>query len=98
MSAPSAERLALLADMAAPRQLIADLPQGVFREYATGLVSLGIEVEDVVAWGVLFDAGVDLLYLRIVLDAGATDLRAVAAAWTESIPVDYAVAILGAAS
>lgn len=28
----------------------------------------------------------------------ATDLSAIAAAWTESVPVDYAVAILGAAS
>lgn len=96
MSAPSAERLAMLAEMAPPRAIGDALPPGEFREYVTLLLSA--EVEDVEAWPVLFVANVDLLYLSILRDAGATDLHAVAAAWADGIPVDYAVAVLGAAS
>lgn len=86
----------MLAEMASPRAIGDALPQGEFREYV--MLLLSAEVEDVAAWTVLFDANVDLIYLGVLLDAGVTDLHAVAAAWTDGIPVDYAAAVLGAAS
>lgn len=86
----------MLAEMASPREIGASLPRGDFHDYVTLLLSA--EVEDVTAWRALFDARVDLVYLEILRDAGATDFVAVASAWADGIPVDYAVAILGAQS
>lgn len=93
MSIPDTERLTMLAGMAGPRRIAAELPDGAFREYVTALLAAGIE--DVSFWRPTFDVEMDHSYLLVAHDGGVRDAEALAQAWTSGVPVEFAVALLG---